>query len=134
MNDMANRVTGSEVLEVIATSLSSAEVAPMITAANMLVTAKCAGAGYTDAELKEIERWLSAHFVSVRDPSRSALASKTVGEASETYALTKSGGEGFAITPYGQQALLLDYRGCLASVGRQKVVLRGFGADHEDFD
>jgi hypothetical protein len=131
---MANRVTGDEVKEVINTSLTSIQVAPMITAANLLVTAKCVG--YSADELKEIERWLSAHFVSVRDPSKSALVSKTVGEASETYQVSRGSNVSFALetSPYGQQALILDYLGCLASLGRQKVILRGFGATHEEFE
>lgn len=134
---MANRVTGDEVKEIINTTLTSAQLAPFITAANLLVTKKCSAAGYSTDELKEIERWLAAHFASVRDPSSSALVSKTIGEASETYQVGKgSSSVSFSLetTRYGAQALLLAYAGCLNSLGRQKVVLRGFGADHEEFD
>jgi hypothetical protein len=133
---MANRVTGDEVKEIISTTLTSVQLAPMITAANLLVTAKCVPAGYSVAELKEIERWLSAHFTSVRDPSKSALVSKSIGEASETYQVSRGSNVSFSLetSPYGQQALILDYMGSLNSLGRQKAVLRGFGADHEDFD
>jgi hypothetical protein len=133
---MANRVTGSEVLEIIATSLSSSDVAPMITAANILVTAKCAVLDYTSAELKEIERWLSAHFVSVRDPSRSAVVSKTIDTVSEEYAFSRSDAKSsIETTPYGQQALLLDYRGGLATLGKGKTAsIAVYGADNDEFD
>jgi hypothetical protein len=132
---MANRVLGSEVKEIIKTVLTELEVAPMITAANLLVTAKCSTAGYSSAELKEIERWLAAHFVSVRDPSGS-VSEKKVGEASEKYqrgskAQAKEALEG---TPYGQQALILDYRGCLTDLGRKQVSIRAFGALNDESD
>lgn len=131
---MANRVTGAEVKEVIKTSLLAADIAPMITAANLLVTAKCSTAGYSTDELKEIERWLSAHFVSIRDPS-TALKSKKVGEAEETYQTAKFETKAsLETTPYGQQALILDYKGCLTALGRMQATFRAFGVEHEDFE
>jgi len=132
---MANRVLGSEVKEIIKTVLTDLEVAPMVTAANLLVTAKCSTAGYSAAELKEIERWLSAHFVAVRDPFGS-ISEKKIGEASEKYqrgskAQPKEALEG---TPYGQQALILDYRGCLTDLGSRQASIRAFGATNEESD
>jgi len=131
---MANRVTGDEVKEIISTSLTASDLAPMITAANILVTARCVDQGYSTTELKEIERWLSAHFVTARDRS-TALASKTIGEASETYSQSQ-GSLVYALgaSPYGQQALLLDYLGCLTTLGRQKAAIRFYGATHEEFE
>jgi len=131
---MANRVTGDEVKEIIGTSLTASEIAPMITAANILVTARCASAGYSIAELKEIERWLAAHFVTARDRSTS-LSSKTIGEASETYSQSQaSSSYALGSSPYGQQALLLDYLGCLTTLGKQKATLKFYGATHEEFE
>ena len=130
---MADRVTGTEVKEIIKTRLTASEIAPMITAANLLVTAKCSSAGYSTVELKEIERWLSAHFVAVRDPSGS-ISEKKIGEASEKYqrgskAQSKEALEG---TPYGQQALILDYKGSLTDLGRRQASIRAFGATNKE--
>ena len=132
---MANRVTGAEVKEIISTPLTELQAAPMITAANILVTAKCSPAGYSAAELKEIERWLSAHFVAVRDPSGS-ISEKKIGEAQEKYqrgskAQSKEALEG---TPYGQQALVLDYKGSLTDLGRRQASIRAFGATNDESD
>jgi len=131
---MANRVTGDEVKEIINTSLSASAVAPMITAANILVTARCESQGYSDAEMKEIERWLAAHFVTARDRS-TALASKTIGEASETYSQS-TGAQMYSLgsSPYGQHAMLLDYLGCLTTLGKQKAAMRFYGAAHGEFE
>lgn len=133
---MANRVTGTEVKEIINTSLSAAEVEPFIPGANAVVTGKCAANGsYSATELKEIERWLASHFVSVRDPSRSAVKSQSAGKVSITYSLI-SGRAGLAATPYGQQVLFLDYQNTLASLGTSRVdaKVRAFGTQHEDFE
>lgn len=128
------RVTGEEVLSIIKTSLTASEVAPMIAAANMLVTAKCASS-YSAAELLEIERWLAAHFVTIHDPVGS-ITEKKVGEAQEKYqrgskAQIREALEG---TPYGQQALILDYKGCLTDLGRRQASIGAFGALNDESD
>ena len=67
---MANRVTGSEVKEIFQTTLTASEVEVFITPANQLVTEKLAASGLSDDRLKEIERWLAAHLLAVRDPRK----------------------------------------------------------------
>lgn len=128
-----NRVTGSEVLLIIETTLQAYQIEPLISAANKLVTAKCAGF-YTDDELKEIERWLSAHFVAVRDPSQSVVE-KQIGEAREKYGRMKTNpGRGLEATPYGQQVLMLDYKGRLGNLGSTPASISAWGAtNNEDF-
>lgn len=131
---MANRVNGTDVKAIINTSLSSSDVEPFITSANMIVTAKCADL-YSAAELVELEKWLSAHFVSIRDPSRSAVVSQTAGKTSQQYGLVGAGAQGLQATPYGQQVMILDYNSALSSLGtRNKAVFRVFGASNSDFD
>lgn len=97
------------------------DLSPFIEAANQLVTDCCGDAGYTDAKLELVERWLAAHFYAVRDPRR---AGENVGAGV---------GEDFqykvdlnlSVTTYGQQAMLLDTAGGLAALnGRIK---RGVG-------
>lgn len=133
---MANRVTGTEVKEIINTSLSAAAVEPFITPANLIVTGKCSSSGYSAAELKEIERWLAAHFVAVRDPTLSSVIKQQAGKVSQEYLVGKSNvASALESTPYGQQALAMDYQGGLAGVGGGRVAtLRMFGLTNEEFD
>jgi hypothetical protein len=67
------------------------------------------GLALTVDRLTIIETWLSAHFVAIRDPRYQA---ETMGAASATY--INSPGPNLALTPYGQQAMLLDSTGNLA--------------------
>lgn len=93
---------------------------PFIEVANSLVDEFCTGGTLTDARLELIERWLSAHFYTLQSDARLTL-SETVGPITETF----FGKVGFALnlTPYGQQAMLLDTTGGLASWNAQ--VIRG---------
>ncbi len=132
---MANRVTGSEVKAIINTSLTDAQVEPFITSANVVVTGRCSSY-YTDAEMKEIEKWLSAHLVSIRDPSRSAVIEQDADGPSQKYQLTSKSPVGLATTPYGQQVLVMDYQGKLADLGATSRTssITSVGPTNEDFD
>ncbi len=112
------RITESELLEIIDVDDSVTTTSPFITAANLLVTDKLAGSGLSDALLKEIERWLAAHFIAIRDPRAASEAAQGV---SVSY---QGGGYGAGLmgTQYGQQAVTLDYTGTLAALGKKKVV------------
>lgn len=115
---MANRVTETEVRVIITTSLT--DLSPFITVANQMIDAKLLSYGYTDAELKEIERWLSAHFVSVVDPK---LIEEEIGDSKDKHALPKMI-PGLQGTVYGQQVLVLDRSGILNStIGKKRAYL-----------
>jgi len=131
---MANRVTGAEVKEIINTVLTGDEVTPFITAANAVVTGKCANY-YTEAELKEIERWFSAHLVSIRDPSRSAVTEQGIdGGPKQRFALMPNYRIGLATTPYGSQVLLLDYGNKLSDLGLRRLIkFTSVGSPNKDF-
>ena len=130
---MANRVTGSEVKEIINTSLTSEQVEPFITTANMIITGKCASV-YSASEMIELEKWLAAHFVSIRDPSRSAVTRQKAGPAEQEYSVVSNNAQWLQVTPYGQQVMIMDYNNTLASLGtRSSMVFRVFGASNEDF-
>ena len=91
----------------------AADLEPYILSANELVTEICGSAGYSDARLELIERWLSAHFYCVYDPrsqSESAGVSASY-EGSAAMFLER--------TRYGQQAMLLDTAGGLARLNAQ---------------
>lgn len=71
--------------------------------------------GISTGLLKEIERWLSAHFVMVRERRKS---SEKLGEASIAYdGNVGTGKMGLELTPYGQQAIALDTTGRLTATG-----------------
>lgn len=105
---MSNRATSADVQKIIDFDTSISDLEPFITAANELVTEICASTG-TAERLKLIETWLAAHFLAIRDPR---YTSETIGQASASYA--QNTGMNLSMTPYGQQAMLLDTKGGLA--------------------
>ena len=117
------RVTNAEVKEIIDTELTEAQVAPFVEIANLIVTDRLTGE-HSTALLKEIERWLAAHFAAIRDPR--AKSEKTA-DASATY--YGNAGLGLNHTPYGQQVLAMDTTGILASLGKRKASFRTIDLD-----
>jgi len=113
------RTTTTEVKEIIDTTLT--DLTAFITAANLVVSKVYADDDVmTDVELKEVERWLAAHYVAIRDPvARAEQADK----ASATYAWGDLG-KGLEFTPYGQMALTLDLTGKLQQIGKRKTVFQ----------
>lgn len=118
---MALRASAAEVKEIIDTALSEAAVGPFLTVANLLVDrveAAITSAGweaYSAALLKEIERWLAAHFVAVRDPR---ISMSVVGAGQTRY----HGQSKIRLdhTPYGQQVMLLDHYGVLSQMSESQ--------------
>jgi len=102
------RVTSSEVKGLIKTNF---DVDTFIAVATMMVDETLVGQGLTDARLKQVELWLSAHFVAVAE-ERGALTGSDKGDSEETYEIKV--GEGLNMTRFGQQAIFLDTTGLLA--------------------
>ena len=102
------RVTKEEVAGLIATNF---DVSPFIATANLLVEENLADQGMSDARLKTIELWLSAHFVAVAE-ERGALMGSDKGDSAEVYKIIV--GTGLNMTRFGQQAISLDTSGVLA--------------------
>jgi len=116
---MAVRVTATEVKEIIETSLSGAAISPFITVANLTVNQHLADKGLDEALLKEIERWLAAHFVAIRDP---VVKSSKLGDADDTFHGESAMWLDF--TPYGQQVKILDPTGTLAAnIGKRRAFM-----------
>lgn len=107
------RVTGTEVKAIFDTTLSASELDPFITAANLMVTSRLGGEGLAAATLKEVERWLAAHFASANDQR---VSSEKLGDASNTY--QGQTGMNLDATHYGQYAKMLDPTGKLARSGK----------------
>ena len=108
---MAPRVTDLEVFEIITTTLTDIDV--FINTANMLVNGYLSDASLTDEVLKEIERYLSAHVLSVNDQR---VKSEKVDVLSTTY--TGTFGMGLNMTQYGQMTILLDTSGTLGRIAK----------------
>ena len=129
-----SRVTPSEVKEIISTTLGGTQLNPFITAANLTVTNKLVSLGLSASLLKEIERWLTAHYVSVylnSVNSQGGLISRerVAGDTEIEYVTRKiSGVANLTATSYGQQAIMLDYTGTLANLGKRKAIIKVIGA------
>lgn len=117
---MSVRVSTEEVKEIINTSIT--DCTPFIIAANTLINKFLSGCEDLSADqLKEIERWLAAHFVAIRDPQAS---SESTGSASASYQVAKAG-DGLDSTSWGQMAKILDTSGILsASVGLKRASVK----------
>lgn len=112
------RVTPQEVKEIIATALTDPVLNACINTAHAIIDANLTAMGSASALLTEIELWLSAHFVAIREPK--AKQKSVAGEYSVTYEKGDPG-TGFSATTWGQQALALDFTGTLASMGLKKA-------------
>lgn len=101
-----------------------------ILTANELVTEVCVPLEYSDTRLELIERWLSAHFYAIRDMR---TASEQAGSVAASYQYRV--GLMLANTMYGQQAMLMDSKGGLASLsksmemGRRKSSIKWLGTE-----
>jgi hypothetical protein len=100
-------VTDEDVKEIIETD-SDIVLLPFRRTAHILVEVHLLSVITNSELLKEIERWLSAHFYAIRAP---LAQSESVGGLSQTYLMT--GGKGLEQTTYGQQAIALDHTGTL---------------------
>ena len=111
---------------------------PFITVASELVDECCVGdAGpatpYTDERLELIERWLSAHFYTNRDPR---LVNEKAGPVGGSYQSRVD--LGFDTSHYGQTAMRLDTNGGLSKLnddmkkGKPVVGAVWLGTSEED--
>lgn len=104
-------VTEAEVKAVINTQLGT--IQPFIDAALLVVNEDLAGKGMSDARLKQIGIFLSAHYVTLQERQ---LQSEKYGDATETY--QGKTGMNYQSSHYGQSACSLDTSGALTAAGR----------------
>jgi len=108
------RVTAAEVDAILERDSSVvSDLTPFITAAYLVVENNLtdSSVGHDDDTLKEIERWLAAHFAAIKDMR---VAREQAGPVSE--AKQYKVGLNLQVTVYGQQAILLDNSGTLAQL------------------
>jgi len=75
------------------------------------IVAKGCGANYSAGQLALIEAWLAAHFHQVQT---GIITSESAGGASQSFSIVQ---EAYLMnTLFGQQAMLLDTNGCLATL------------------
>ena len=112
------RVIDAEVKKIIDTTI---DTDPFIQAANLIVTDRLSNQGLGDDLLKEIERWFAAHLVAIREPQAKA---EKVGDTGVTY--FGKDGYGLDATPYGQQVMVLDPTGRMATLGKRPAEMKAF--------
>ena len=110
---MAVRTTSAAV-ELIIEVDASISLTSFIEVANNIVTKHCTDDDFTDADLELIERWLSAHFYTVRDMR---AESEKAGPVTEK--LQSKVDLGFSTSHYGQHAMLLDWSGALSALNEK---------------
>jgi len=104
---------------------------PFMTIANELVTELCSAAGYSTERMELIERWLSAHFYTNRDPRP---VREEAGPVSATYQSKVA--LNLATSHYGQTAMMLDTAGGLSELSRdlrrQTLSVSWLGTEQEE--
>lgn len=110
--------TTSELVGGIIEVDSNISLDPFITTANELVTEICVPAGYTDERLELIERFLAAHFYTLRDPRPTSEGAGSVQAAYQSKVDL-----GLKTSHYGQQAMILDTAGGLAELNANTHIM-----------
>lgn len=117
------RVTAADVQEILDTTLEASVINAFINTAHTFIEANLGSANLGEAMLTEIEKWLAAHFLSIRD--RRVKSENIAGEYSVTYEVGNLG-EGLMSTTYGQTAVALDTSGTLDSLNLKRATFKVF--------
>lgn len=113
-----NRVTEVEVKSLLDTELKTEDITIFLDTANRIVSNNCTSAYNEDTDagkhtLHDLELWLAAHLVCIRDPQ---VSSEAIGDGKWTFDNKYVGlkGGGLNATRYGQQIMLIDSDSTLA--------------------
>ncbi len=97
-------------------ALTDQSIEAFIADADLIVTESLGGKGLSSARLATIEKYIACHLI-VQLSERGGLTSSQNGESKDTYTPLSAMGNakinGFALTRYGQQAMILDTTGTL---------------------
>lgn len=114
---MAVRVTVDEVIEILDdTELDDDVILAFIGSANVFVTAQLSAKSLDASVLKEIERWVSAHMITM---TRERVG-KEAGAGGAYIKYAGEWGKGLNGTSYGQTAVMLDTTGTLEALAQGK--------------
>ena len=123
---MGTRAKEHDVRAIIDIDEDITNIQPFIKTANILVTEHLGTSTLSDDHLKQIEIWLSAHFIAIRDPR---VKQTKIGDAQDTYQGTIGIGKALDATYYGQQVKILDTTGTLQNVGKTPAILTSLEPD-----
>ena len=108
------RTTSTAVEEIIEVD-SNISLTPFIEGANALVTECCGDSeNYTATDLELIERWLSAHLYTIRDPRVEVEKAGPVSQKMQSKVDL-----GFDTSHYGQMAMRLEWEGGLSALNER---------------
>lgn len=113
------RVTAADVQTIIDTNLTTAQINAFINAANAIIQDNLLDAGLGTTTLAQIELWLAAHLLAIRDQRERSV---TISDGKVDYHQPQFG-LGLDATMYGQQVKLLDWSGRLAALGQKRAVI-----------
>lgn len=107
-------VTVNDVTDIILTDLTDEQVQAFINTAHRIIEDVLTGEGLSEETLKEVEQYLAAHLLTLRDPR---VSTEKIGQE---YSATYQGqsGLGLEATQYGQVAITLDPTGKLAAASK----------------
>lgn len=120
------RVTADDVKEIITTTVSDSDIGAYILAADVMIDTYLANETGMSADLlKEIERWLAAHLLSMgKQPQERNVR---VGEAE--FRIGAQFGKGLEATTYGQVVLQLDTSTKLSNINKPKALFKVLSED-----
>lgn len=110
---MTISITSTDV-EGIVKVKSGDSLTPFINVATMVVEKHCIDDAFTNDELNEIAKWLSAHFYLIYNPARLSDRAAVVSKQIESRVDL-----GFDVTRHGQMAMRLDWSGALSALNEQ---------------
>lgn len=122
------RVNVEDVRQIFSTTLTDVQLSPYIAVANSIVTDKLGATSLGDERLANIERFLTAHIVTLTQ-NRETLEEE-IGEARVRYANVF--GKGLEATTYGQMVMTLDTTGKLHNMSRRSIKITAIKSFDDD--
>lgn len=115
---MANRVTAEEVIAILSDcNATTPQVDALLTTANIYITNVFSGVTVDSTLLKELEKWFTAHLVSITHCR--TIKNEELGDAKVNYA--GMFGTKLSMTQYGQMVLQLDTTGEIMRKGKTQA-------------
>lgn len=120
------RTNIEDVKKVINTDLENEAIFVFMGAANRFITDVLATSGLSAIQLQDIEMYLTAHLVAVRDKDEGRVQQQRIGDRSAEIAYSGTFRDYLHSTSYGQTAALLDTTGKLMAYGKPRALFKAF--------